>query len=412
MHRPPPSLANGPQRGPAFAVPAAPATARAPDFALVDRVRARLADSGEEPTAAHVAAAIRAEGRLASDSTVLEVVTSLRSEMDGLGPLAPLLRDPAVTDVLVNAADEVWIDGGDGLRRTAVRFPDEAAVRRLAQRLASLGGRRLDDAMPYVDARLPDGIRVHAVLPPLAPRATCLSLRIPRRRVFTLDELARAGTVNSQAVELLGGIVASRTSYVITGGAGVGKTSLLSCLLGLVPPGERIVLVEDAAEVSPEHPHVVRLEARPANVEGAGEVALRDLVRQALRMRPDRLVVGEVRGGEVVDLLAALNTGHEGGCGTLHANAAREVPARVEALAVAAGVHRAAVHSQLSAGLHVVIHMGRDRAGVRRVREIGVTAPGGGGLAVVEPAVVFTGGGVVDGPGRARLDQVLTGRVW
>jgi pilus assembly protein CpaF len=381
-----------------------------PQSPLVDRVRVRLANSGVEPTAVHVAAAIRAEGRLASDTAVLDVVTTLRSEMEGLGPLEPLVRHSAVTDVLVNAADEVWIDGSDGLRRTAVRFPDEAAVRRLAQRLAAMGGRRLDDAMPYVDARLPDGIRVHAVLPPLAPRATCLSLRIPRRRVFTLGELIKAGTVTSQAVELLEMIVASRVSFVIAGAAGAGKTSLLSCLLGLVPHGERMVLVEDAAELRPDHPHVVRLEARPANIEGAGEVTLRDLVRQALRMRPDRLVVGEVRGGEVVDLLAALNTGHEGGCGTLHANAAREVPARVEALAVAAGVDRAAVHSQLSAGLHVVVQIGRDHARVRRVREIGVMVPSGDGLAIVEPAVIFTRGDTVDGRGRPRLDQLLAGR--
>jgi len=375
--------------------------------ALVDRVRARLADSGDEPSAAHVAAALKAEGRLVSDAAVLEVVSSLRSQIEGLGPLAALVRDPAVTDVLVNGPDDVWVDCADGLRRTQVRFPDEAAVRRLAQRLAATGGRRLDDAMPYVDARLPDGIRVHAVLPPIAPRSTCLSLRIPRRRVFTLDELMGAGSVTPLAAEFLGALVASRASFVVTGCAGAGKTTLLSCLLGRAPSRERIVLVEDSAELRPEHPHVVRLEARPPNVEGAGEVTLRDLVRQALRMRPDRLVVGEVRGPEIVDLLAALNTGHEGGCGTLHANSAREVPARVEALAVAAGLDRAAVHSQLSAGLEVVVHMGRDRDGARRVREIGVTAPSGQGLTLVEPALTFIEGEALDGRGRARLDQLL-----
>jgi pilus assembly protein CpaF len=374
---------------------------------LVDRVRARLAETGDEPSAAHVAAALRAEGRLVSDAAVLDVMGSLRSQMKGLGPLAPLVRDPAVTDVLVNAPDEVWVDRGDGLHRTEVRFPDEAAVRRLALRLAATGGRRLDDAMPYVDCRLPDGVRVHAVLPPIAARSTCISLRIPRRRVFTLAELTAAGTLTPAAAGLVDALVASRASFVVTGGAGVGKTSLLSCLLGLVSSTERVVLVEDALELCPDHPHMVRLEARPPNVEGAGEVTLRDLVRQALRMRPDRLVVGEVRGGEIVDLLAALNTGHEGGCGTLHANAPQEVPARVEALAVAAGLDRAAAHSQLSAGLDVVVHLWRDRAGVRRLREIGVIAPGAHGLTMVEQAVTFTGGHAVDGRGRARLDQLL-----
>jgi pilus assembly protein CpaF len=380
--------------------------------ALVDRVRARLADSGHDPTAAHVAAAVRAENALVSDTAVLDVVSSLQSQIEGLGPLAPLVRDPAVTDVLVNAPDEVWIDRGDGVRRTQVRFPDDAAVRRLAQRLAATSGRRLDDAMPYVDTRLPDGIRVHAVLRPIAARSTCVSLRIPRRRAFTLDELLAAGTVTLRAAEILDALVASRVSFVVTGGAGTGKTTLLSCLLGRVPGGERIVLAEDTAELRPEHPHVVRLETRPPNVEGAGEVTLRDLVRQALRMRPDRLVVGEVRGGEVVDLLAALNTGHEGGCGTLHANAAREVPARLEALAVAAGLERAAVHSQLGAGLDAVVHLGRDRDGTRRVREIAVTAPDGKGLTVVEPAVTFSRSAAVDGPGRPRLDQLLSRSTW
>lgn len=388
----------------------APSAASSPEAALVDRVRRRLAESGQPPRAAHVAAALRAEGRLVSDAAVLDVVSSLQAQIDGLGALAPLVRDPAVTDVLVNAPDEVWVDSGDGLRRVPVRFPDEDAVRRLAQRLAAAGGRRLDDAMPYVDARLPDGIRVHAVLPPLAPRSTCLSLRIPRRRGFTLDELVAVGTLAPLAAELCRGLVASRASFVVTGGAGVGKTSLLSCLLGLVGAGERIVLVEDAAELSPEHPHVVRLEARPPNVEGAGEVTLRDLVRQALRMRPDRLVIGEVRGGEVVDLLAALNTGHEGGCGTLHANSSLEVPARVEALALAAGLDRPAVHSQLRAGLDAVVHLGRDCAGRRRLREIGVTTTGRRGLAVVQSAVTFAGASAVDGPGRAGLDRLLSRR--
>lgn len=340
----------------------------APDPALVERVRRRVGAAGGPPTPARVAAALREEiGGLGGD--VADVLTALASEIVGAGPLAPLLADPAVTDVLVNGPGEVWVDRGGGLERTSVRFSDETAVRRLAQRLVASSGRRLDDAQPWVDARLADGIRVHAVLPPLAPAGTCLSLRVPRRQVFSLDELVLAGTIPPDGAVLLGALVRSRTAFLVTGGTGTGKTTLLSALLTLADPADRVLLVEDASELRPSLPHVVSLEARPANVEGAGEVTLRDLVRQALRMRPDRVVVGEVRGPEVVDLLAALNTGHEGGCGTLHANSAADVPARLEALASTAGLSRAALHSQLAAALRVVVHLQRA-SGVRRIAQI------------------------------------------
>jgi pilus assembly protein CpaF len=267
---------------------------------LSDAVRDRLADAGAEPTAGRVAAALRAEERLLGDREVLALADELCAEFVGAGPLEPLLRAPEVTDVLVNGPDEVWVDAGDGLIRTSLRFPDEATLRKLAQRLTAAAGRRLDDAAPYADARLPGGVRLHAVLPPVAANGTCLSLRLPRRKAFTLAELVAAGAVPSEGAHLLSALVAARVAFLVTGGTGTGKTTLLSCLLSLAEPGERLVLVEDSAELSPDHPHVVRLEARPPNVEGAGGVALLDLVRQALRMRPDRLVVGEVRGAEVV----------------------------------------------------------------------------------------------------------------
>lgn len=281
---------------------------------LLDGVRQWLAESGSEPTPARVAQALREQGRVLGDAEVLGAAERLRSELVGSGPLEPLLADPAVTDVLVSAPDRVWVDRGGGLELTAVSFPDAAAVRRLAQRLAAVAGRRLDDARPWVDARLPDGTRLHAVLPPVAVGSTCLSLRVVRPRAFTLDELVAAGTVPPGGDRVLRALLDARLSFLISGGTGSGKTTLLSALLGLVGPGERIVLAEDSAELRPDHPHVVRLEGRPANQEGVGLVSLQDLVRQALRMRPDRLVVGEVRGPEVVSLLAALNTGHEGGC--------------------------------------------------------------------------------------------------
>jgi pilus assembly protein CpaF len=366
---------------------------------LLDAVRLRLAASGDEPTPAAVAAALRAQGRLLGDAEVLDVVAALRSEMVGAGPLEPLLADENVTDVLVNGPHEVWVDRGGGLESADITFADAGAVRRLAQRLASAAGRRLDDARPWVDARLPDGTRLHAVLPPVAVGAPCMSLRVARPRAFTLDELVAVGSMAPGTAQLLRAILDARLSFLVSGGTGSGKTTLLSCLLGLVGPRERIVLAEDSAELRPHHPHVVRLESRPANQEGAGRVTLRDLVRQALRMRPDRLVVGEVRGPEVLELLAALNTGHEGGCGTVHANAACDVPARLEALGSTAGLDRAALHSQLAAALSVVVHLIRDRSGRRGVAEIHVLERGSDGLVGTVPAVI----GRERGPGWDRL---------
>ncbi len=370
---------------------------------LVEDVREHLAREPGPLTPHRVADALRASGRPVGDATVLAVHDALRRDVLGAGPLEPLLRLPDVTDVLVNGPDAVYVDRGSGLERTEVTFTDDAAVRRLAQRLAAAGGRRLDDSVPHVDVRLADGTRFHAVLAPLARPGTVLSLRVPHQRVLSLDELVAAGTVNDQGARLLRSLVSSRLAFLVSGGTGSGKTTLLNSLLSLVPSDERLVLVEDASELRPDHPHVVGLEARPPNIEGAGEVTLRTLVRQALRMRPDRLVVGEVRGAEVVELMAALNTGHEGGCGTIHANSARDVPARVEALALAAGLGREAAHSQLLAGLDAVLHLGRDHDGHRVLREVAVPSRRTDGLADLLTAVTFRDGGAVTGPGEADL---------
>ncbi|MGR8009200.1 TadA family conjugal transfer-associated ATPase [Streptomyces hypolithicus] len=376
---------------------------------MLDAVRRRLAESGAEPTPARVAAALRAQGRLLGDAEVLGVAQELRCELVGTGTLEPLLADSSVTDVLVSAPDRVWVDRGVGLELTGVCFTDAAAVRRLAQRLAAVAGRRLDDARPWVDARLPDGTRMHAVLPPVSVGSTCLSLRVVRPKAFTLVELVDAGTLPPGGDRVLRALIDARLSYLISGGTGTGKTTLLSTLLGLVGPGERIVLAEDSAELRPDHPHVVRLESRPANQEGAGQVTIQDLVRQALRMRPDRLVVGEVRGAEVTELLAALNTGHEGGCGTVHANAAVDVPARLEALGAAAGLDRAALHSQLAAALAVVVHLVRDRGGRRRVAEVHVLERDAAGLVVTVPALRWGEDAFTYERGWGRLRALLGG---
>ena len=368
-------------------------TTEALPAAVLDEVREQLARSGATLSPEVVAHALRDQGRPVGDATVLAVHDLLRQDVLGAGPLEPLLRLPGVTDVLVNGADAVYVDRGEGLELTGTRFADDAAVRRLAQRLAGSVGRRLDDATPYVDLRLPDGTRFHAVLSPLSRPGTVISLRVPRGRVFTVAELQDHGTVNADAASLLRRLVSARLAFLVSGGTGSGKTTLLSALLSLVDPGHRMVVVEDASELRPDHPHVIGLESRPANVEGAGEVPMRVLVRQALRMRPDRLVVGEVRGDEVTDLLAAMNTGHEGGCGTLHANSAADVPARVEALAMAAGMTQDAAHSQLASAVDAVVHLTRGPDGRRRVAEVAVLRRGPDGRVRAEPALTFLADG-------------------
>jgi pilus assembly protein CpaF len=344
---------------------------------LIDRVRERLASESVPLRPAVVAEAIRAEsGGVLGDTELLSNLRILQTELTGAGILEPLLCVDNTTDVLVTAPDAVWVDDGKGLRRANLRFPDEAAVRRLAQRLALAAGRRLDDAQPWVDGLLTGmgshTVRLHAVLPPVAVAGTCLSLRVLRPATQDLAALIAAGAIAPAAAKLIGDVIAARLAFLVSGGTGAGKTTLLSAMLNGVAPDERIVCVEDAAELSPPHPHLVRLVARCANVEGVGEVTVRQLVRQALRMRPDRIVVGEVRGAEVVDLLAALNTGHDGGAGTVHANNPAEVPARLEALGALGGLDCAALHSQLAASIQVLLHVARDRGGRRRLGELAV----------------------------------------
>ena len=351
-------------------------------------MRSRLAQDRHPADPVAITAAVRTSGLVLDRPGLDQLTRALGDELGGLGALDPLLRDPEVTDVLVNAPDEVWLDRGGGLVRAPVAFPDEAAVRQLAVRLASRAGRRLDDATPYVDARLPGGQRLHAVIPPLSVRGTTISLRIPSRRRFTLADLVAAG------IRRRGGRRLAARADPVPGGVPGQRGHRQRQDLGArgaagARPGGASGSWSSRTRASsiPQHPHVVSLEARPANLEGQGEIPLRTLVRQALRMRPDRLVVGEVRGAEVVDLLAAMNTGHEGGCGTVHANSAAAVPDRLVALALAAGMTLAGVHAQASAGLEVVVHLaratGRDPRG-RRARGGDAGADG----AEVQPALV------------------------
>lgn len=373
---------------------------------LVADVRDHLVRSGSPISPASVASALRSSGRPLGDADVLRVHDALVRGSRGAGPLEPLLELSDVTDVLVNGPDQVWIDRGRGLERQQLTFADDASVRRLAQRLAATVGRRLDDAAPFADLRLVDGTRFHAVLAPLARPGTVISLRVPQRRALTLDELRAAEVFGDEGELLLRRLIARRAAFVISGGTGTGKTTLLDSLLSIVDPSERIVIVEDSSELRPDHPHVVALEARPPNIEGVGAVAMPVLVRQALRMRPDRIVVGEVRGAEIVDLLAALNTGHEGGCGTIHANSPGAFPARVEALALAAGMSREAAQAQLLSAVEVIVHM-RRRGSRRFVSEFGVLGRDSSAGVRVTTAVRMDGARVVEGPAADRLAAIL-----
>jgi pilus assembly protein CpaF len=326
---------------------------------------------------------------------------------DPLGRLGAVLRLPGVTDVVVNAPNEVWCDRGLGLKRVDVRFADAAAVRELAVRLASAGGRRLDDASPLVDARLPDGTRLHAALPPIAEGCALISLRTVRRTPFTVADLVTSGMVPAAMERVLVGLVERRASVLISGATGAGKTTLLASMLSLVSPSERIVIIEEGGEVMPDHPHVVRLVERRANVDGAGAISLARLVREALRMRPDRIVLGECRGAEVRDVLTALNTGHRGGMSTIHANSAIDVPARLTALGALAGMGVDAVSLHASAAFDAVLHIHRGASG-RSVTQIGVLVADP--VLRVVPALSATpDGAVIQGSAWDRLAYLALG---
>jgi len=376
---------------------------RVPADAVV-AVRRQLALIGRPATAGDIAEALRTTGHLVSDAAVLAIHDAIQADSCGIGLLEPLLRLDGVTDILVNGPDQVYIDRGEGLEPAGLRFDDDDAVRQLGVRLAAQVGRRLDDGSPFVDARLPSGVRFHAVLAGIADPGTCLSLRIPVASHRGLDAWEASGSVDPQSAAILRRLIEKKVAFLISGGTGSGKTTLLGALLSLVPATERLVIVEDSRELAPEHAHTVRLESRPVNVEGAGLVTMTDLVRQALRMRPDRLVVGEVRGGELRDLLQALNTGHEGGCGTIHANSVADVPARLEALGALGGLTGEALAAQVVAAVRVLIHVTRVGA-VRRVAQIGVMTRGTTGV-VTQPAWTPAAGDT--GEGWDTLMEVLS----
>ncbi|WP_309080994.1 TadA family conjugal transfer-associated ATPase [Zhihengliuella sp.] len=328
------------------------------DERLLEEVRTRaLAQSGRI-TGADVAEAVRASGLVVGSGSTARVVRILQEELTGLGPLQRYAERPGVTDVLVDGDGAVWLDGPEGLDRAEYRFPDAEAVRRLAVRLVAAGGRRLDEAEPCGDVVV-GPYRVHAVLPPVATGGPVISVRVRAPNTVHLEGLLGR---DSPWLPLLRSIVSARTNFLVSGGTGSGKTTLLSAMLAAAPHGERLIIVEDSHELAPDHPHVVNLQCRAGNVEGAGAVTLDELVRQSLRMRPDRLVVGECRGAELRDFLAAMNTGHDGAGGTLHASSPGAVPARLVAMGALAGLGPEATALQAASAVDFVVHMRRPRS--------------------------------------------------
>ena len=312
--------------------------------------------------------------RLASEAGISRedrerLVKELADDILGHGPLERLLEDETVTEIMVNGPSDVWVERAGRLHKTPVRFTDESHLRRIISKIVAQVGRRVDESSPMVDARLPDGSRVNAVIPPLTLTGSLLTIRKFSSTKLDLRRLAQAGTLTPDTVELLTRCVEARLNILISGGTGAGKTTLLNALSGAIPDTERIVTIEDAAELQLAQRHVLRLESRPKNIEGEGEVTIRDLVRNSLRMRPDRIVVGEVRGGEALDMLQAMNTGHDGSLSTLHANSPRDALTRLETMVLMAGYELPlrAVREQIASAIDLMLHIERMQDGARRV---------------------------------------------
>lgn len=323
---------------------------------------------------------------------VSEADRQIRHEIFGAGStIGPLLEDPAITDVVVNGPGQVWVDRGAGMEQIVVSDPQlatEEGVRELAVRLAARCGQRLDDASPIVDGTFSSGVRLHALIPPLAAGGTCISLRTHRSRVLTMEELLSSGSIPKELESIVRGLVDEHCNVMISGATGAGKTTFLNTMLSMAAATERIVVIEDSSELAPAHPHVLHLQVRHANVQGAGEVTMSELVRAAMRMRPDRIILGECRGAEVRDVLGALNTGHEGGWATIHANSAVDVPARLVALGALAQMNEQTVAAQASAALDAIIHLAK-RKGQRGIAQISTLVRERGEL---ESRIAFTVG--------------------
>jgi pilus assembly protein CpaF len=358
--------------------------------ALADSLRERLVAEARGADGEEVSVRIRAlvdrEAGLLGEEERAELARLVAERSFGLGPLEPLLADPLVDEVMVNGPGTVWVERGGRLEATGVSFASAGDLRHAIERILAPVGRRVDEAEPLVDARLPDGSRVNVIIPPLALDGPVLTIRRFRRRGLSADELVEIGTLTASLRDFLARSVRARANVLVSGGTGSGKTTTLNALSAFIPDDERVVTIEDAAELRLQQPHVVRLEARPANLEGRGEVTIRRLVRNALRMRPDRIVVGEVRGAEALDMLSAMSTGHEGSLSTIHAGSASEALRRLETLALMADVALPleAVREQMTGAIDLVVHLRRERDGSRHVVAVAEVVRVAGGVGARE----------------------------
>src|SRR5688572_24460906 len=366
---------------------------------LRDRLLAAAGEGEGEDAAERIGALVDREAAALDAGARADLAARIAERAFGLGPLEPLLRDPLVEEVMVSGSAPVWVERGGRLERTAVRFASERDLREAIERILAPLGRRVDEAEPVCDARLPDGSRVNVVIPPLAVDGPALTIRRFRRRGFTPDDLVANGTLTRPLLDFLARAVRARATILVCGGTGSGKTTTLNALSSFVGAEERVVTIEDAAELRLRQPHVVRLEARPPNLEGRGEVTIRRLVRNALRMRPDRIIVGEVRGAEALDMLTALSTGHDGSLSTIHAGTPAEALRRVETLALMAGLGlpHAALREQVADAFDLVVCQARAAEGRRRVVSVAEVIRAAGGAAARE---IFTWR---DGRGHWRL---------
>ncbi|MGQ0432672.1 MAG: CpaF family protein [Microthrixaceae bacterium] len=346
--------------------------------ALFDRLGARANDPDLDEDELRKLAVSELKKVLADEAIPLSaeeqrrIVDEVSDDVLGYGPLQPFLADPTITEVMANGLDGIWVERAGKLELTDAAFVSEAHIRRVIDRIASSVGRRIDEAQPMVDARLPDGSRMNAIIPPLAVDGPTITIRKFARDIYSAQDLVDIGTATEACMEMLGACVTGKLNILISGGTGTGKTTLLNALSNFIPDDERIVTIEDAVELRLSQRHVVRLEAKTRNIEGKGEITIRELVRNSLRMRPDRIIVGEVRGGEALDMLQAMNTGHEGSLSTLHSNTPRDALARLETMVLMAGIDLPlrAIREQIASALDIVVHLSRLRDGSRRIVQI------------------------------------------
>ncbi len=384
---------------------------------LFERIGARLNDASLSEEQLHAYARAELSKIVSAEQVPLNseerarLIVEIGSDVLGYGPLEALLADDTVTEIMVNGPDQIFVERQGLLSLDSAHFTSEAQLRRVIERIVAKVGRRIDESSPLVDARLADGSRVNAIIPPLAVDGSSLTIRKFAREPFDVNDLIRFGTLSPDMAAVLNACVKARLNIIVSGGTGTGKTTLLNVLSGYIPAAERIITIEDAVELQLQQQHVIRLESRPSNIEGKGEITIRDLVRNSLRMRPDRIVIGECRGGETLDMLQAMNTGHEGSISTVHSNSPRDAIARMETLVLMAGMDLPlrAVREQIASAIDVIVQIGRLKDGTRRITHLTEVQGMEGDIVTLQDAFVFDYSAGVDAEGRHVGHAMATG---